>query len=59
MREAAGSSGGQCAPMDRLALAQHCGLSSPVHGTDVVLEAQRAKLQRVTETAHEVWDTAE
>ena len=50
--------GGQCAPMDRLALAQHCGFSSPVHGTDVVLEAQRAKLQRVVETAREASPTA-
>ena len=55
MREAARSRGEQRAPMDRLALAQHCGFSSPVHGTEVALEAQRAKLQRVMETAREVW----
>ena len=58
MREAARSRGEQCAPMDRLALAQHCGFSSPVQGTDIAVEAQRAKLQRVAETAREAWATA-
>ena len=58
MREAARSRGEQRAPMDRLALAQHCGFSSPVHRTEVALEAQLAKLQRVMETAREAWRTA-
>ena len=58
MREAARSNGEQCVPMDRLARSLQCGFSSPVQGTDIAVEAQRAKLQRVMETAHEVWDTA-
>ena len=58
MREAARSNGEQCAPMDRLARSLQCGFSSPVQGTDIALEAQRAKLQRVVETAREATPTA-
>ena len=47
MREAAQSRGEQCAPMDRLARSLQGGFSSPMHGTDIAVEAQGAKLQRV------------
>ena len=58
MREAARSNGEQCVPMDRLARSLQCGFSSPVQGTDIALEARRAKLQRVVETAREASPTA-
>ena len=48
----------QYAPMDQLALSPQCGFSSTVHGNDIAVEAQRAKLQLVVETAREVWGTA-
>ena len=48
----------QYAPMDQLALSPQCGFSSTVHGNDIAVEAQRAKLQLVVETAHEVWGSA-
>lgn len=43
------------APMEQLALSPQCGFSSTVHGNDIAVEAQRAKLQLVIETAREVW----
>lgn len=43
------------APMEQLALSPQCGFSSTVHGNDIAVEAQRAKLQLVVETAREVW----
>ncbi len=43
------------APMDQLALSPQCGFSSTVHGNDIAVEAQRAKLRLVIETAQEVW----
>ena len=58
MREAARSNGEQCVPMDRLARSLQCGFSSPVQGTDIALEAQRAKLQRAVEAAREASSTA-
>ena len=45
----------QYAPMSQLALSPQCGFSSTVHGNDIAVEAQRAKLQLVVETAREVW----
>ena len=48
----------QYAPMDQLALSPQCGFSSTVHGNDIAVEAQRAKLQLVVETAREVWGSA-
>ncbi len=43
------------APMDQLALSPQCGFASTVHGNDIAVEAQRAKLRLVIETAQEVW----
>ncbi len=43
------------APMDQLALSPQCGFSSTVHGNDIAVEAQRAKLRLVIEVAQEVW----
>jgi 5-methyltetrahydropteroyltriglutamate--homocysteine methyltransferase len=43
------------APMEQLALSPQCGFSSTVHGNDIAVEAQRAKLRLVVETAQEVW----
>jgi len=43
------------APLEQLALSPQCGFSSTVHGNDIAVEAQRAKLQLVVETAREVW----
>ena len=45
----------QYAPMDQLALSPQCGFSSTVHGNDIAVEAQRAKLRLVIDTAREVW----
>jgi 5-methyltetrahydropteroyltriglutamate--homocysteine methyltransferase len=42
-------------PLDQLCLSPQCGFSSTVHGNDIAVEAQRAKLQLVVETAREVW----
>ena len=43
------------APLDQLALSPQCGFSSTVHGNDIAVEAQQAKLRLVIETAQEVW----
>jgi 5-methyltetrahydropteroyltriglutamate--homocysteine methyltransferase len=43
------------APMEQLCLSPQCGFSSTVHGNDIAVEAQRAKLRLVVETANEVW----
>ncbi len=43
------------APLDQLALSPQCGFSSTVHGNNIAVEAQRAKLRLVIETAQEVW----
>jgi len=45
----------QFAPLDQLCLSPQCGFSSTVHGNDIAVEAQRAKLRLVVETAQEVW----
>ena len=41
--------------MEQLALSPQCGFSSTVHGNDIAVEAQRAKLRLVIETANEMW----
>src|SRR5689334_13716037 len=46
------------APLDQLALSPQCGFSSTVHGNRIAVEAQRAKLRLVIETAEEVWGKA-
>jgi 5-methyltetrahydropteroyltriglutamate--homocysteine methyltransferase len=43
------------APLDQLALSPQCGFSSTVHGNNIAVEDQRAKLRLVIETAQEVW----
>ena len=43
------------APLEQLALSPQCGFSSTVHGNNIAVEAQRAKLRLVIETAQEVW----
>ena len=43
------------APLEQLALSPQCGFSSTVHGNDIAVEAQRAKLRLVIETANVVW----
>ena len=43
------------APLEQLALSPQCGFSSTVHGNLIAVEAQRAKLRLVVETAREVW----
>ncbi|MBS0447458.1 MAG: 5-methyltetrahydropteroyltriglutamate--homocysteine S-methyltransferase [Proteobacteria bacterium] len=43
------------APLEQLALSPQCGFSSTVHGNNIAVEAQRAKLQLVVEVAQEVW----
>ena len=47
----------QYAPIEQLALSPQCGFSSTVHGNNIAVEAQRAKLRLVIETAQEVWGT--
>jgi len=42
-------------PMEQMALSPQCGFSSTVHGNDIAVEAQAAKLRLVVETAREVW----
>jgi 5-methyltetrahydropteroyltriglutamate--homocysteine methyltransferase len=48
----------QYAPLEQLCLSPQCGFSSTVHGNDIAVEAQRAKLRLVIETAQEVWGSA-
>jgi 5-methyltetrahydropteroyltriglutamate--homocysteine methyltransferase len=45
----------QYAPLEQLCLSPQCGFSSTVHGNNIAMEAQRAKLRLVVETAAEVW----
>jgi 5-methyltetrahydropteroyltriglutamate--homocysteine methyltransferase len=42
-------------PLDQLCLSPQCGFSSTVHGNTIAVEAQRAKLELVVQTAQEVW----
>ena len=42
-------------PLEQLALSPQCGFSSTVHGNNIAVDAQRAKLALVVETAREVW----
>ncbi|MCW3837549.1 5-methyltetrahydropteroyltriglutamate--homocysteine S-methyltransferase [Sphingomonas canadensis] len=45
------------APVDQLALSPQCGFSSTVHGNDIELEQQAAKMRLVIDVAKEVWGT--
>ena len=42
-------------PLEQLALSPQCGFSSTVHGNDIAVEAQRAKLRLIVEVADDVW----
>ncbi len=42
-------------PMEQLALSPQCGFSSTVHGNDLTIEEEFAKLRLVVEVAREVW----
>jgi 5-methyltetrahydropteroyltriglutamate--homocysteine methyltransferase len=42
-------------PLERLALSPQCGFASTLEGNRVTPEDQRRKLQRVAETARQVW----
>jgi 5-methyltetrahydropteroyltriglutamate--homocysteine methyltransferase len=42
-------------PLDQLALSPQCGFSSTVHGNDIEIVQQAAKLRLVVEVAEEVW----
>ena len=43
------------APLDQLALSPQCGFASTVHGNDISIEQQAAKIRLVIEVAEEVW----
>jgi methionine synthase II (cobalamin-independent) len=43
------------APLDQFCLSPQCGFSSTVHGNDIHVETQAAKLRLCVETAQEVW----
>jgi 5-methyltetrahydropteroyltriglutamate--homocysteine methyltransferase len=45
----------QHVPLEQLCLSPQCGFSSTVHGNDIAVEAQRAKLRLVVEVARDVW----
>ena len=42
-------------PLEQMCLSPQCGFSSTVHGNAIHVEAQRAKLALIVETAAEVW----
>jgi 5-methyltetrahydropteroyltriglutamate--homocysteine methyltransferase len=42
-------------PLEQLCLSPQCGFSSTVHGNEIAVEAQAAKLRLVVEIAREVW----
>jgi len=42
-------------PLEQLALSPQCGFSSTVHGNEIAVEAQAAKIRLVVETATDVW----
>jgi len=45
-------------PIDQMALSPQCGFSSTVHGNDITLEDEKAKIRLVVETADEIWGSA-
>ena len=42
-------------PLDQMALSPQCGFSSTVHGNDIQVEQQAAKLRLVIDVAQDVW----
>ncbi|WP_404712455.1 5-methyltetrahydropteroyltriglutamate--homocysteine S-methyltransferase [Sphingomonas sp. MMS24-J13] len=45
-------------PVDQMALSPQCGFSSTVHGNDIAVEQQAAKMRLVMDVAREVWADA-
>ncbi len=45
----------QYAPLEQLCLSPQCGFSSTVHGNDIAMDEQRAKMRLVVEVAEDVW----
>jgi 5-methyltetrahydropteroyltriglutamate--homocysteine methyltransferase len=45
-------------PLEQLCLSPQCGFSSTVHGNQLQVEAQAAKIRLVVDTAREVWGDA-
>ncbi|WP_420140119.1 5-methyltetrahydropteroyltriglutamate--homocysteine S-methyltransferase [Sphingomonas sp.] len=45
-------------PLDQIALSPQCGFSSTVHGNDIQMDQQSAKLQLVVDVAKDVWGYA-
>ncbi|MDF7667142.1 5-methyltetrahydropteroyltriglutamate--homocysteine S-methyltransferase [Orbaceae bacterium ESL0727] len=43
------------APLEQLALSPQCGFSSTVHGNNITVDDERAKLKLVVDIAHSVW----
>lgn len=42
-------------PLERLAISPQCGFSSTVHGNDISVEAETAKLRLIVDVARQVW----
>jgi 5-methyltetrahydropteroyltriglutamate--homocysteine methyltransferase len=42
-------------PLEQLCLSPQCGFSSTVHGNDIAVESQAAKLRLVMDVAREIW----
>ena len=42
-------------PLEQMALSPQCGFSSTVHGNDLTVEEEKAKIRLIVETAHDVW----
>lgn len=42
-------------PVEQMALSPQCGFSSTVHGNDILVEQQAAKMRLVLDVAREVW----
>lgn len=47
------------APLEQLALSPQCGFSSTVHGNNITLDDQRAKLKLTVDIAKDVWGSTE
>jgi 5-methyltetrahydropteroyltriglutamate--homocysteine methyltransferase len=41
--------------MEQLAISPQCGFSSTVHGNEISVEAETAKLRLIVEVARQVW----
>ena len=45
----------QYLPVEQMALSPQCGFSSTVHGNNITLDDEKAKISRVIETAEDIW----